>query len=131
MMPRSLVAVVLAMVSIAVYGRGFNAPQVASERALADRVAGAPAVSWTSPFTQIGPDLWMAPALVRASAISVKATASAASPRLLSIAFGSADVALVYLVALTLFGRVSVAIIAALLLLFAPAHATFSQTASM
>jgi hypothetical protein len=129
MMPRWLTAVVLAMVSIAAYGLGFGAPQVAGERVLADRVAGSPAVPWTSPYIQTGADLWMAPALVRASAITVKAMASAASPRLLSIAFGAADVALIYIMALTLFGRASVAMIAALLLLFAPAHATFSRTA--
>jgi len=49
---------------------------------------------------------------------------------MLSIAFGVADVALVYLVALRLFGRASIAMISALLLLFTPAHAMFSRTAS-
>ena len=129
MLPRWLPAVVLAVASIAVYGRGFRAPLVADERELVDRLPGAAAVPLTSPYLHAGADLWLAPALLRASAITVKTVPSAASPRLLSIAFGAADVALMYIVALLLFRRVSVALTSALILLFMPAHAAFSRTA--
>lgn len=128
MVPRWLPAVVLAMASIAVYGRGFRAPLVAGERELADRLAGAPAVPLLSPYIHASADFWLAPALLRASAITVKMV-PAASPRSLSVAFGAADVALLYIVALRLFGRVSVAVMSALMLLFTPAHAAFSRTA--
>src|SRR4249920_2295163 len=109
MTQRWLPAVVLAIASIAVYSRGFHDPLVAGERELAERLVGAPAVPLTSPYIHAGADLWLAPALLRASAVAVRAVPSPAAPRLLSIAFGVADVALVYIVALRLFGRVSVA----------------------
>jgi len=73
-------------------------------------------------FFHVADDRWLPPLPVYVTAVIRSAGGGERSARVMTIAVGAIDVALVFLCARGLFGQDSIAIVAALLLLFTPVH---------
>jgi hypothetical protein len=131
-MRRWLSGLVLVAASLVVYGRSPSREQAAvGEPDLARRLAtGVQTAPAATSFVRVGDEMWLSPALLHAlSLLNRIAPSPGVTSRVAAIAFGTADVLLVYLIGLQLFNRERVAVASALILLFTPAHAAFSRVA--
>ena len=123
----TVTACLLAALTLLLYAFRLTAPPISPDEAAFNARAATVRPGTTPLFFRVNGDRWLQPAAVYANAAVGTAGGDDQSGRFASAVFGAADVALVFLIAHLLSGRVWIGMIAAVVLMLTPAHWLLAQ----